>query len=201
MPQLIDFINSAPILKYALLFVLSIIEGPIVMTLAGFFIRLGYFSIVPSFIAIVTGDLAGDILWYYIGQFGAERFIRKYGKYFSISKNVVDKMENKFREHQGKVLFLSKITMGFGFALATLMAAGMARVSLKKFAFYNVLGEIIWTGLLISIGYSLGNFFLVLNNGFNYLGTFAGIVTVALALFGFARFMRQKFWGKNNNNI
>ena len=47
--------------------------------------------------------------------------------------------------------------MGFGFALATLLVAGMLHVPFKRYAILNFLGGFIWTAFLMIVGYFFGN--------------------------------------------
>ena len=49
--------------------------------------------------------------------------------------------------------------MGFGFALVTLMVAGMLRVPLKDYIPLNLLGGFIWTAVLVAIGYFFGDIY------------------------------------------
>ena len=118
--------------RYAIIFPLAIIEGPILMFICGFLLHQGYFSFFPLYFILVAGDFAADLLWYGVGYYGAKPFILKYGRYVNLSLDSVLKIERLFEKHHDKILFISKITMGFGFALATLVAAGMAKVPFKK---------------------------------------------------------------------
>lgn len=56
--------------------------------------------------------------------------------------------------------------------------AGIVKMDFKKFAFYNVVGSIIWVGSLVSLGYMLGDNEWVKNN-LEYV--IIGIVLVATA--------------------
>ncbi len=189
----IDFYTISPFLKYPALFILAIVEGPMIMTFAGFLLKLGALNLIPTFVALGVGDLIGDFLWYGLGYWGGKKTIRKVGRIFSLSEEIIERVEEKLIKYHGRILFFSKITMGFGFALATLIASGMAKISPKRFLFYNFWGEMIWLSMLLFVGHSLGNLYLSLNKGFDLLGTVAGFVVLALALAGFANFMRKNF--------
>ena len=143
--------------RYAVVFVLCIVEGPIVMISSGFLYRLGQFDFLPLYFSMVGGDFVADILWYGVGRYGGLPLIRRFGKYINITENTIIKIEKRFRTYQNKILFISKITMGFGFALATLLVAGILRVDFKKYALLNFLGGFIWTGFLMAVGYFFGN--------------------------------------------
>lgn len=178
--------------KYFFIFVIVVIEGPIITTLSGLLLHLNYVHLWPIYLTLVAGDLTADMIWYVIGRYGAYRFARKYGRYVGVTEALLTKTEALFKHHQNKILFFSKITMGFGFALVVLMSAGMARVSFKKYMALNTLGQFIWTGFLLSIGYFFGKFYLVINKDLQRLSLFAFIIVVMAALHGFRRYWQSR---------
>ena len=145
--------------KYPAIFIGSFFEGPVVMINAGFLFKLGYFKLMPVFFILLCGDLAADFSWYGVGYFGTYRLVQKYGRFFDISDKTIDTVRIMFRKHEEKILIISKVTMGFGFALAILITAGMVRVALKKYGIYNFTGGLDWAGFLINYGFFFGNFF------------------------------------------
>ncbi len=148
--------------KYILLILGCIFEGPIVMLASGFLYRLGGFDLVPMYLALVTGDFIADIGWYCIGRFAGRHIIYKYGHHIGITPNAIDKIEHRFNRYHEKILIISKLTMGFGFALVTLIAAGMLHVPFKKYVTLNLLGGFVWTALLLVIGYFFGNVYAMI---------------------------------------
>lgn len=184
--------------RYIIIFPLAIVEGPILMFICGFLLHMGYFSFFPLYFTLVAGDFTADLLWYGVGFYGAKPFVLKYGKYVNLSLETVLKIERLFEKHHDKILFISKITMGFGFALATLVAAGMAKVPFKKYVFYNLFGGFIWTGLLLAGGYFLGNLYAFVDSSLRWAFIGATIFIAALALYGFSKFMRKRFGNDAN---
>ena len=185
--------------RYVIIFPLAVVEGPILMFVCGFLLHRGYFDLLPLYLTLVLGDFAADLGWYAVGYWGAKPFIQRFGRYFSLSLKSVEKIEQLFEKHHDKILFISKITMGFGFAIATLVAAGMAKVPFKKYALYNFLGGFIWTGLLLALGYFFGDLYSALSKGFRELSVFAAIVIVLALLIGFNKFMRKTMLNDNGN--
>ncbi len=182
--------------RYPILYPLAIVEGPVVMMISGFLVRLNFFSFWPVYFLLIAGDLTGDILWYLLGRHGARSFIEKYGKFFSITEENVEKAERFFNKHQGKILFISKITMGFGFAVATLIAAGAAKVPFKKYLTINFLGQFVWTGVLMAVGYFLGNLYIMVDKSLRWAFVIALLVIAAFAAYGFGKFMRNRVRGE-----
>ncbi len=161
------------------------------MVACGFLLRLGVFSFWPIYLALMLGDFVADIIWYFVGYYGARKFADRWGKYFSITPEMLEKLEVLFHNHQSKILFISKITMGFGFALATLIAAGMAKVPLKKYALFNFLGGFVWTALLIGVGYFFGHLYTIIDKSFKVAFlVFVGCLLL-VALYGSAKYFKN----------
>src|SRR5207244_3478176 len=143
-------------------------QGPILMVLGGFLLRQGYFDLWPLYFTLLCGDFIGDILWYWIGFLGARPLIERYGRFFSLSPDLFNKLEGGFRRHSTRILLISKLTMGFGFALATLVAAGVSRVPFRKYILLNLIGGFFWTGFLVAIGFFFGHLYLIIDKGFRF---------------------------------
>lgn len=179
--------------RYPIAYPLGIIEGPVVMMISGFLVRLGFFDFWPIYLVLVAGDLTGDIVWYLVGRHGGRPLIEKYGHWLNIDLKNVERAELFFHKHQTKILFVSKLTTGFGFAIATLIAAGAARVPFKKYITINFFGEFVWAGFLFAIGYFLGHLYTFIDKSLQW-GFIAGIVIIGiLAMYGFGKAMQKRF--------
>ncbi len=183
-------------LGYPVMFAGSFIEGPAVMVLSGFFLRLGYFHPIPAFILLLLGDLAGDFMWYWLGTSKMHWTVRHFGKYFDISDEIIEKVKRKFRNHEGKILFGSKLTTGFGFSVVIMLTAGMARVPLKKFAALCTFGSLIWTGALMTVGYFFGNVYIQVEKGLRIVFVLSLLLLIVAAVYGYGRYMRKRFLRK-----
>lgn len=143
--------------KYVALFVGMIIEGPMLMITSGFLIHSGFFDLIPTFFAIMLGDLVGDTMWYNIGRYGALPAIYKYGKIFHITPEIFEKTEELFKKYHERILIISKLTIGM--SIATLLTAGATKISFKKFISINFLAEIILVSGMLTIGYFFGQIY------------------------------------------
>ncbi len=159
--QIILFIESS---KYILLFLGTIFEGPIVMMTSGFLYRLGQFDLLPMYLVLVFGDFTSDILWYSLGRYGTRDTILKYGHFMGLTPLLLEKVERRFIQYHQRILILSKLTMGMGFAFVVLIVAGIFKVPFKNFVILNLIGGFIWSAFLIFIGYFLGNIFIIIPN-------------------------------------
>lgn len=179
--------------KYVAIFIGSFLEGPTVMAAAGFFIKLGHLEILPSYFLLLLGDLSADVMWYYIGHIAAEKTIIKIEKHVGLTPGKSEKIKRLFNRHDSKILFISKLTMGFGFSLGTLMTAGMAKVPLKKFILVNFLGGLIWTAGLVSLGYFFGNIYLKISAGLKDVFLAFLAIFALFFLYAINKIIRKKF--------
>ncbi|MBL8029952.1 MAG: DedA family protein [Candidatus Doudnabacteria bacterium] len=178
--------------KYTLLFFGSIAEGPILTLTSGFLVRLKQLDLVPAYFLLVAGDFTADIVWYNIGRHGARRLINRFGSFFNITPEIISKVEKRFHTYQTPILFLSKITMGFGFGLATLLVAGMLKVPLKNYILLNLTGGLIWTALLLILGYFFGNAYILVAKPFRAIFLALLILLVGFGLYGINRYLVKK---------
>ena len=183
---LISIATNHDFLVYLIVVILSCLEGPFLSLLAGVLLNVGYFSFFPLYFALMLGDLIGDVVWYYIGHHFGHRFIKRFGKYFHITEEGITKMTEVFHKHKYPILFISKATNGFGFALATLVTAGMIKIPFGKYLTINVVGQFVWTGFLLTVGYFFGNWYIRVNN---ILGR---MFIVGIFAIIFVAFMRYK---------
>ena len=118
-------------------------------------------------------------------------FVKKYGKYVGLSEETLEKLKATFREHDTKILICSKVTMGFGLALAILITAGMSRVSIKKYLALNFFGGVVWTACLLALGYFLGHAYLLIAEGLRISFIIIAALIFIISLYGFRKFMKK----------
>jgi membrane protein DedA with SNARE-associated domain len=186
------FIGYLITYRYVLIIPITIIEGPIIMVVCGFLLRFGTFDLVPLYLTLSVADTVGDIGWYCVGRFWGLPFIKRFGKYFSITEKTLSKATALFHKHHNKILFISKITMGFGFALVTLITAGVAKVPFKKYLIFNVSGQLIWTAALLGIGYLFGNVYTSIDKGFRDVALVAIIIIGLVIIYGVGKYIRKR---------
>ena len=139
--SLISVLEASARFKYLLVFLITIVEGPAIMVFSGFLAKVGFLYWLPAYLALMAGDLAGDVAWYLAGRRWGMKFVDRFGRYFSLDRYSVEKVNEKFHNYKNSILLISKLTMGFGFAIVTLFGAGMAKIPFKRFLLINFLGQ------------------------------------------------------------
>lgn len=137
------------------IFFISALAVPIpastVLLAAGAFASQGYFSFWLSLLVIVGGNVAGDYSGYLLAK--------KYGRRILESLHIgtpkyLERLESFLRRHPASAIFLTRFA-GTTDSLVNLLS-GFANISLGKFLFYDVIGNIISNGGLLYAGYFLG---------------------------------------------
>ena len=176
--------------KYPLIFWGAVVEGPILTVASGFLMHQGIFNLLLLYFTLAAGDLVGDVGWYYIGYFFAGPIIKKRGRFLGVTPELFEKVKLIFHKRHSSILFVSKITMGFGMALGTLMAAGAVRIPLRTYVFYNALGELVYVGILMLLGYYFGYLYNQIAVSFRLLSLFAILVIAGIAVYGFSHYIK-----------
>lgn len=166
--------------------------------IGGFFVQVGTLSFVPLYIALMLGDAIGDTIWYFIGKKYGDRFVGKVGKYFSVTEHNVNWMRKMYRKHHGSILIISKITNAFGLAIVTLATAGMVNIPFKRYMALNLIGQFVWSGALIILGYSFGHLYTEIARVFGWTTAFGAVVFAFILLFGLYSYLKREFLLKLN---
>ena len=177
--------------KYFLIFIGCFSEGSVVMMATGALAQQGLVGFWPAFAVLMLGDILSDISWYCMGRFGGRPFIHRWGHIFGATPAVVEKVEHRFHKYHTSILIISKLTMGFGFAIVTLMTAGLLRVSFWRFVSINLAGGLIWVFALYSIGYHFGTVLSAIPVEWRFAGLLGGAILMYL-IFKFANRLLAK---------
>lgn len=190
-PFLAQALAMTALLKYPLLALGAFIEGPILMITSGFLLHEKILSLLPLFIALVVGDLAADLAWYYIGYYFAEPFLRRFGRWFGFTEQMYELAREIFLHYHEKVLFISKVTLGFGLAIGTLMFAGASRIPLRRYMWLNFWGELILVAFLLSVGYFFGALYQTLAVAYRGPFLIALLVLSILSVYGGTSYLKK----------
>jgi membrane protein DedA with SNARE-associated domain len=167
--------------RYTLIFPISVIEGPIISIITGFLVSLKILNIFVAYVILVVGDIVGDVLHFWMGKYwGKTTFMKRWGKYIGYNENSEQFLEKLFKEHTAKAFVLAKMSHGIGGAVQ--VAAGIANVDIWEFIWYNFLGTIPKTAILLLIGYYAGSSYVKISSYLNSIAFITiGIVVVLIA--------------------
>jgi undecaprenyl-diphosphatase len=137
--------------NYFILSFLIVLNGPAATLLGGAAANAGLLRPQYVFLAGIIGNLIADIFWYNVGARGKTDWILKRGARLGVQQKHLDKLSEGMDHHVVKILLMAKISVGL--AVPTLLVAGISKVPWKKWFPIVFLGETIWTGMLVLIGF------------------------------------------------
>ncbi len=137
--------------NYLLLASLIIWQGPLATLLGGAAASAGLLQPGLVFLVAIVTNLTADVLWYSIGRRGnVASFFSKDGRFGKHQARYL-LLQQGMHRHSTKILLMAKVSAGF--ALPTLIAAGLSGLSWRRWFPVVFIGETIWTGTLILIGF------------------------------------------------
>ena len=178
--------------RYPILVPTAFLAGLPVCMITGVLIRTGVLSLVPAYACVMSGELIGDVIWYWVGYHWGERFVRGVGKYVGVDGAHIAAAKKLFNRHNQRLLLASKLTTGLGFAIPILFTAGMARMSFRNYMIANVSGQFVWSGGLIAVGYFFGDYYLRVNSAFEKATAVSFFIMCMLLIMSFARYMGKR---------
>jgi len=165
--------------NYVVLAVLTILEGPIVTLLAAVAASGGLLNPELVFVSAAAGNLTSDVLWYSLGYLGkTEWLVRHFGR-FGVRPDHLERLERAMNRHAREILIVAKLTLSF--AIPALIAAGVMRVPWRKWLPTIMLGELIWSGSLVLIGYHFTLTLRRMEIGLQVVALVGLVVVLALA--------------------
>ena len=131
------------------------IPSEVVMIPAGYLAHKGEMNIYIVIILGALGSLCGALFNYYFALKFGRTFLMKYGKYFFVSHETIEKTEVFFKDHGHISTFSGRLIPGLRHYIS--LPAGLARMNLFVFCLYTTLGATIWVIILTVLGYYIGD--------------------------------------------
>jgi membrane protein DedA with SNARE-associated domain len=119
-----------------------IVPGQNLVIVGGFFARIGLFSVPIALIYICIGARIGDLIAYTIGKKYGTNFLKKYGKYISITDDVLEYVKKILHKNLMWGTILSKF---YGWTRGVFpFMAGSLKISFPKIVLYTGIGNLLW---------------------------------------------------------
>ncbi len=188
---LVDWIFD---LGYLGIFLLMAIESSfipfpseIVLIPAGYLAYHGEMSVVAVLVSALFGSLVGAFVNYYFALILGRRFLERYGRYVFISKETLQKLDDFFAAHGHISTFSGRLIPGIRQLIS--IPAGITRMDIKIFALYTVLGALLWSIVLVALGYFIGENQALIHK---YLQEITAVTVVCVGLLLFWYYKRNK---------
>lgn len=170
--------------------VIIIIPSEAILATGGILAGQKVFSFFGAFITGLLGSIFCAIVIYFMGYFGGQPFVKKYGKYFFMKEEDLQKSDSWFNKYG---LFAALIGRNFPI-IRTLISLpiGIMRLSFTKFLIYTTIGSIPWTFVFVYLGYALGNNWIIITKYISKLKVPIRILIIIIVINYFYKKIKTK---------
>lgn len=130
------------------------LPGDSLLFAVGTFAARGHFDIYLMAGLLVVAAVLGDMVNYWIGYFTGPKVFTKEDSWLIDKKNLI-RTHEFFEKHGGKTIIIARF-MPIIRTFAPFVA-GIGKMGYPRFFAYNVVGAMMWIGLLLFGGYFFGN--------------------------------------------
>lgn len=162
----------------------------IIMIPSGYLAYKGEMNVYIVVLVGILGSVGGALFNYYLAMHFGRKFILKYGKYFFIKEETLDKLEAFFVKHGELSTFNGRLIPGIRQLIS--LPAGLARMNIARFSLYSALGAGIWVVVLVALGYLLGSNEELISEYLKTATVIALISVVFITIFYIVRHKRRK---------
>ena len=191
--------------RYIFSFLGALFEGTYIMILTGVLLKFGYFKFWGLITVLIIGYFLNGMGFYLIGRVGGHQILEKWVKRLRITRKLLEKLEDYFKKHSVKTLFITRVT--YGLSIPSFIIAGSFKMKLRKFMIVNLVAAIVWIAGTVGLGYVFGVSYTALGIvtktvSIGLVVAFFVIIILlsVLVVYWLRRFAKMKFIRKLENN-
>lgn len=170
--------------------VIIIIPSEVILATGGILASKKIFSFQMAFLIGLLGSVFCAIVIYFMGYIGGKPFIKKYGKYFFMKEEDIEKSDSWFNKYG---LYAALIGRNFPIVRTLIsLPIGIMRLSFTKFLLYTTIGSIPWTFVFVYVGYALGSNWVIIDKYVSRLKTPIKFLILLLVVSYFYKKIKEK---------
>ncbi|SNT50185.1 membrane protein DedA, SNARE-associated domain [Bacillus sp. OK838] len=154
---IMDMIEAFKSLSYfgvLLALTFEFIPAEIVLPLAGYWVYQGDMNLYLTILAGSLGGVTGPLTLYALGKYGGRPLVLKFGKYFLVKDEQLNKADRFFKRYGGGIAFFGRFVPGIRTAVS--LPCGILKMSIWKFILYTYMAMLPVTSIYVYLGYKLG---------------------------------------------
>ena len=152
--------------------------GDMVVVLGAFLAGTGRLSFIMVFISTTAGSLLGFLILFRLGSYLGRRFFIE-RNYFFFKKDHINRVGNWFKKYGYFIIALNRFFPGVRSVIS--IAGGIYKLETKKVVYLALISCSLWNIVWMSIGYTLGTNWNVVEKKLSYI--FARYNMVLFSLF------------------
>lgn len=161
----------------------------VVMPPAGYLAWKGEMSLSLVILSGIAGSILGALFNYWIAVKLGRPFLLRYGKYFFISPESINKADDFFSKHGHISTLVGRLLPVIRQYIS--LPAGIARMNLGTFTLFTTIGAGVWVIVLTFAGYLLGEHQNLLKEYLHVI-TLACVAVAVVIAGGYILYMRRK---------
>ena len=166
-----------------------------VMPFAGFLVADGKFSMPVLILVSTLASITGSLISYYIGAFGGEPIIDRFGKWVLLDRDDLEITKKFFARYGEITIFVSRFIPVVRHLIS--IPAGFGRMNVLKFVVYTAIGACGWNAFLAFVGYKMKqNWDIVMKYSSKIDIVFVIIILGLFALYIYRHLQKRKRRGK-----
>lgn len=174
-----------------------------IAVISGFLSSLGYLNVFAVYFLVLVGDVVGDSIYYAIGRWGREGFVRRWGRYIGLNQERTEHLEGHFKKHSGKTLIIGKWSHAVG--VVVLVAAGIAEMPFWRFVWFNLVASMPKSLIFVVVGFYFGHAYSQISRYLDYAAiTMIVLAGLAIGIYMMVKKIARRYEEKDmddNNNL
>jgi membrane-associated protein len=157
---------------------------------AAAFARVGHGTIAVVVLAAIPGLMKFDLLYWWAGRLWGERYILLVSGKSKRSLRYIERAKRSGRKFTWPAMILSPF---IPFGVIIYIIAGWTGMRWVTFLILDLIGNLIWTGLLVGLGYALGQHAVNVAKEISHYGLYVTIALIVVVVFIQIRSQRRMF--------
>jgi membrane-associated protein len=155
---------------------------------AAAFARIGHGTLLVAILAAIPGLMKFDILYWWAGRLWGEKYILLVSGRSKRGVKYMDRVRRSGRKFTWPAMVLAPfIPLG----VIIYVIAGWAEMTWYTFLILDLIGNLIWTGLLVGLGYALGQHAVDVAKEISHYGLYVTIGLIVFVVFFQVRSQRR----------
>lgn len=149
-----------------------LVPGEMLVLLGGFLASQGVLDLVDLLLLVMVAAIIGDSVGYELGRCLGRAWLLRAGRWVGLGEAHLQRVDDFFDRHGGKTVFYARFSAFFRIMVP--FVAGAVRLRYLHFLLYNALGSVVWSTVVVLLGYLAGASWSVVHRWIGRAGAVVG---------------------------